>query len=166
MSAMVGLQMQPPSASDIAQTLTDALDTNGDGVVSQDEIQAALKAAGNNSDISKAFADIDTDGDGSLSKDELTAAVQKGMDAHRHHRAEKGAETLLSSFDSDGDKGLSLKEVANAIGSDPNDTSLGSAFASLDSDGDGNLSTDELSTAIQARMDAAIKAYASQAMAA
>lgn len=165
---MVGMQMQPPSASDIASKLIDALDTNGDGVVSQDEVDAALKNAGSNADTTKAFAAIDTDGDGKLSKDELTAAVANKIAEHHghghHHRhggpsATDGAEMLLSSFDTDNDKSLSLAEVAKALGTDATDSNLSSAFGSLDSNGDGSLSSDELTSAIQARMDAALKAY-------
>jgi Ca2+-binding EF-hand superfamily protein len=174
MSAMVSLQMQPPSASDIAQTLTDALDTNGDGVVSKDEIEAALKGAGIDQDVTKAFNAIDTDGDGQLNTDELTSAISNGMAAHHGHGphgappsaqqiAQDGASLILSSFDADDNGGLSLSEIASALGKDDKDETLGSAFGTLDSDGNGVLSSGELSAAIQADIEAALKAYSQQA---
>src|SRR5262245_59363516 len=47
MSAMVSMQMKaPPAASDVASDIVDALDTNGDGVVSPEEIAAAFNRAG------------------------------------------------------------------------------------------------------------------------
>src|ERR1700759_4404252 len=72
-SAMVGMQMQgpppaPPSASDVASNLIDALDTNGDGVVSAEELQKGLTAGGSNADAASAIAKIDSNGDGSVSK--------------------------------------------------------------------------------------------------
>ena len=45
MGAMVSMQMEPPSASDVASDLVSSLDTNGDGEVSTEEITAAFSAA-------------------------------------------------------------------------------------------------------------------------
>ena len=184
MSAMVGMQMgSPPQSSqgmaeDIASNLVDALDTNGDGEVSADEIAAAFSQAGLSTDgVQKALAEIDTDGNGSLNADELTRAVSADMAAHRPGgpppggpppNADEAASTLLSAFDKDEDGGLSLTEIASGLSesglSKDEDTDQFSAlFASLDSDNDGVLSSGELSSAIQADMSRAQKAYAQSA---
>ncbi|MBI1361642.1 MAG: hypothetical protein GC155_15295 [Alphaproteobacteria bacterium] len=172
MSAMVSLQTQsPPSASDVASQLIDALDTNGDGVVSAEEIQKGLEAGGSNVDISKAFAAVDTNGDGQISKDELTTAVQTDMDAHKahhgghHHRAGEAADALISASDSNNDGQLSLDEIATALGktSDDQKASLQQTFTALDTNADGKLSKDELAAAIQQSMQTAMRAYAQSA---
>src|SRR5262249_9780460 len=68
MSAMMALQTQrpatSPAASDVASRLVGALDADGDGAVSLNEIRQALQQAGLNGDVSQAFAAIDKNGDG------------------------------------------------------------------------------------------------------
>jgi Ca2+-binding EF-hand superfamily protein len=173
LSAMVVMQTQappaPPSASDVASNLIDALDTNGDGVVSAEELQKGLTGAGINADAASTIAKVDTDGDGNVSKAELTSAVQTNMDARKAaHGGSLGeslggpppagdvAATLISATDTDSDGALSLDEVANALGktSDADKASLQQAFSSIDTDGDGKVSRDELTTAVQTDQNA------------
>jgi Ca2+-binding EF-hand superfamily protein len=175
LSAMVSIQTQAPpalpSASDVASNLIDALDTNGDGVVSADELQKGLTGAGINADAASTIAKVDTDGDGKVSRDELTKAVQTDQDAHKAHhgghghRAGKAAESLISATDTDDDDALSLDEIAKALGKtgDADKASLQQAFSSIDTDGDGKLNQDELASAIQQTMANAARAYAQAA---
>jgi Ca2+-binding EF-hand superfamily protein len=162
MSAMVGMQTQgpppQPSASDVASNLIDALDTNGDGVVSAEELQKGLSASGSgsNADAASAIARIDTDGDGNVSKDELASAVQSGMDARKAAQAGDVAMSLISATDTDNDGALSLDEVAKALGKtgDADKASLQQAFSSIDTDGDGKVSKDELTKAVETHQEA------------
>jgi Ca2+-binding EF-hand superfamily protein len=159
MSAMVGMQTQgpppQPSASDVASNLIDALDTNGDGVVSAEELQKGLSASGSNADAASAIARIDTDGDGNVSKDELASAVQSGMDARKAAQAGDVAMSLISATDTDNDGALSLDEVAKALGKtdDVDKASLQQAFSSIDTDGDGKASKDELTKAVETHQE-------------
>lgn len=84
---------KPPSSDQLAQDILSAADTNGDGVLSLDEIAAALapkdpsqtdaSQTGSTSTASTdpatalkdAVAKLDANGDGSLSADELKAAI-------------------------------------------------------------------------------------------
>ena len=175
MSAMVGMQMgAPPKADDIASDLVDALDTDGDGEISAEEISAAFSQAGLSTDgVEKAVASLDADGNGSLNADELTSAVEQRLPAHGPPpggpppepppNADEAASTLLSAFDKDEDGGLSLTEIASGLGKDEDTDQLSALFSSLDADSDGVLSSKELSTAIQADMSRARAAYAQSA---
>lgn len=185
MSAMVSMQMEAPEASDIASNLIDALDTDGDGEVSAEEISAAFTSAGlDDSNVASALGEIDTDANGALSADELTTAIASDMEAHGPKgpppggpppggpppgggggmSADETASSILDAFDTDDDSSLSMDEILSALGQDADsDGGLSSIFGSLDSDGDGAINASELSAAIQTNMDADYRAYARQA---
>lgn len=65
--------MGPPSASSIASRVIDDLDTNEDGVVSEDELIKAGKLA------LKIFG-ADADGDGCVTEDELISKISEEME--------------------------------------------------------------------------------------
>lgn len=62
--ASSGQPPPPPSAADSSESVVDDRDTNGDGVLSAEELAVS----------DKLFGQIDADGDGFVSQDELTAA--------------------------------------------------------------------------------------------
>lgn len=180
MSAMVSMQMEAPSASDVASDLIDALDTDGDGEVSAEEISAAFSSAGlDDSNVASALSEIDTDANGALSADELTTAISSDMEAHGPKgpppggpppgggggmSADETASSILDAFDTDDDDSLSMDEILSALGQDEDsDGGLSTIFASLDGDGDGSINASELSAAIKQQMDAGYRAYARQA---
>ena len=149
MSGFMSIQGGPPSASDIASQMMSSLDTNGDGVISEDEAQATGRQ-----NASQAFAALDTNGDGSISQDELTSAVQQSGPHRGHHYHHKGASAgdaagaLMNALDTDGQSGLSLNEVTAAVGGDASSNAIQSGFSALDTDGNGTLSVSELTSAI------------------
>lgn len=157
LSGFMSIQSGPPSASDIAAQMMSSLDTNGDGVISQDEAQATGSA-----NAAQAFATLDTNGDGSISQDELTNAVQQsGKHHHGHHRhagsassSGDAANALIQALDTDGQAGLSLGEVATAVGGDASTDAISRGFSALDANGDGSLSVSELTSAINSYMQA------------
>jgi len=186
MSAMVSMQMEGPEASDIASDLIDALDTDGDGEVSGEEISAAFASAGlDDSNVASALGEIDTDASGALSADELTTAISSDMEAQGPKGPPPGgpppggpppggggggmssdetASTILDAFDTDDDDELSMNEILAALGQDEDsDGGLSTIFASLDGDEDGGINANELSAAIKQQMDAGYRAYARQA---
>lgn len=179
MGAMISMQMEAPSASDIASDLISGLDANGDGEVSADEIATAFSAAGlAASNIDSALSAIDSDSSGSLNAEELTTAISSDMQAHGPKgpppgggaggpppSADEEASSILSALDTDEDSSLDMDEILSAFGmeTDDEDGSVASALASLDSDGDGQLSLAELTSAIQQNRDAGYRAYAQQA---
>jgi len=179
MGAMISMQMEAPSASDIASDLISGLDTNGDGEVSADEIATAFSAAGlAASAIDSALSAIDSDSSGSLNAEELATAISSDMQAHGPKgpppgggmggpppSANEEASSILSALDTDENSGLDMDEILSAFGmeTDDADGSVASALASLDSDGDGQLSLAELTSAIQQNRDAGYRAYAQQA---
>jgi Ca2+-binding EF-hand superfamily protein len=176
----------PSVGQDIAKDLISSLDTDGDGQVSADEINAAFKAAGITTDASKtsdAVKKLDADGNGSLSAAELGTAIDakiqaQGVRAGGHHgghhhdhdgggsppSASAVASSLVSSLDQNSDKGLSLSEMLKGLGQTTDATSAQTtAFGSLDSNGDGSLSSDELTSAITNMMQKDMQAYAKTA---
>jgi Ca2+-binding EF-hand superfamily protein len=103
------------------------LDTDGDGVIS-DEERAALRAQRR----AELQARLDRDGDGTVTDAErLTARLER-------------AEAMTARLDADGDGALTIEELENA----PRFRRLDPAAA--DGDGDGVLSVDELAKALEA----------------
>jgi len=105
-----------------------ALDRNGDGTLTKDEIPERMQGL---------FSRIDTNKDGKLTPDEIRASAttqsgpsgrpQRGADATR-------MDPVLNAIDGDHDGVLSAAEIAAAP----------TALKSLDKDGDGELSASEL----------------------
>ncbi len=125
---------QPPIFS---QQLSD-LDTNGDGVVSQAELTAAMeKNAPSGADMTKVddaaaklFKKMDGDGNGSISTSEWSSFQQKVGSSHHHHH-HGGADS------SQGTSQSNLQALAQAF------------FKAADSNGDGTVTQDEMNTLIQ-----------------
>jgi Ca2+-binding EF-hand superfamily protein len=167
LASLLSAQQGPPSSADVAQQVIAAADTDGDGSLSQAEVEKALGQGGASvSDaFSQAFGKLDANGDGKLSADELASAIDARKSAggahHAHHAHHGGhapptsadlAAQLLDAADSNGDGALSAGEIQTALG--PAATgqadSLGQAIAKLDSNGDGKLDASELLAAIDA----------------
>lgn len=105
-------------------TLLDRLDTNGDGIVSRDEIQAARE---------RLFERLDLDGDGYLDAREIDILRDAIMDRAVAMQARLGSQ--LRRKDENGDGTVSTEEFrARTL-----------LFDLADRDGDGRLSTAEFS---------------------
>lgn len=104
------------------------LDTNGDGFITAEELQA--KAA-------ERFAGIDANGDGVITRDELTTfAESQGND-----RMVKKLDRMISRMDANGDGQLSVDEMK------PKGDRSAKMIEKLDSDGDGKISKAEFEAA-------------------
>ena len=80
------MQMDAGSAADEAQDLLSALDTDGDGSVSSDELTSALSNTDNSADSAQVFDALDTNKDGTVSLEELTASLQTSSRLHRRRK--------------------------------------------------------------------------------
>ncbi|MDA7426383.1 EF-hand domain-containing protein [Thalassococcus lentus] len=107
----------------------EAMDTNGDGKLTQAEIDA-YKA--------KRFSEADADGDGFLSPEEMAAQGEKKNDERRAKRATR----MIERLDANEDGKLSAEEL-DARGP-------GNLIEKADKDGDGAVTLEELR---EARMD-------------
>ncbi|MQQ08860.1 calcium-binding protein [Epibacterium sp. SM1979] len=99
------------------------LDANGDGEVTQAEMEALR---------TRHFSAADTNGDGALSLEELTARAAE--------RAQDRAERMLEKLDANNDGVLSTDEM-------PQPRNPGKQFARLDADNSGGISKEEFDTA-------------------
>ncbi|MGD0077627.1 MAG: hypothetical protein ABSB91_03260 [Sedimentisphaerales bacterium] len=133
MTPLMGM-MQPPSADDIAGKIIDNLDTNGDGVLSTDEIN-------NGGDLAQRILKADSNGDGVVTKDELVADIEKHMasrQAHGHHHSLGDiAGKIMDELDTDGNGELSTDEINNGGDS-------AKAIQPADTNGDGVVTMTEL----------------------
>ena len=109
-----GEQMTPPSFEE--------LDTNGDGLVTADELEALSAAR---------FTEMDTNGDGVISAEEMLASMQEKA----QKRMSKGVERMIEKLDEDGDGALSADEMPQR----DNTRMIGH----LDEDDDGAVSAEE-----------------------
>ena len=80
------------SSSDLASQMLTDLDTDGDGELSADEIQAGVKQ-GSADTLASTIGGLDTDGDGKLSASELSSAIDAFRSAHHHGGANAAAQT-------------------------------------------------------------------------
>lgn len=111
-------------------------DTNGDGLLSADEVKAMPF-------LSKHFDEIDANHDGQLSRDELQAFHQQ-MRGQMHARHEQMRAEHWKRLDADGDGRISLAEAqANA-------PRLAEHFSAIDANADGFITPEELQAAHRA----------------
>jgi Ca2+-binding EF-hand superfamily protein len=126
--------LPPPSTMDFAQSrsadgdssgddLFGKIDTDGDGKVSNDELQTLFDKMGVEEDASERFSQLDTDGDGSLSQTEFEAGrPQGGMPPPPPQAADSGdtsetdaLQALLAALDTDGDQQVSEEETQSFL---------------------------------------------------
>lgn len=103
------------------------LDLDGDGSLSQEELQAQGEAR---------FATADANGDGGLSAEEMIAAAGA--------RASERAAQMIERHDANGDGVLQFDEMPRRSGDRP-----GRMFEHADADGNGVLSQEEFETALE-----------------
>jgi len=97
------------------------VDANGDGKITQDEMQARAATR---------FGEADSDGDGAISRDEMMAKAMA--------RAETRVDRMMDRMDADDDGKISQAEMQQMRGKH-----MGRMIKRMDTDGDGSLSKDE-----------------------
>lgn len=151
----------PADADEMAASVISDLDTNGDGVISADELSAAGA-------LGEKVSQADTDGDGAVTEEELIAKITEKMeemgapqmpsDGSQFQMHElKGmlanmgiqgppppppdADKIMTDLDVNGDGSLDADELSAAGG-------LGEKVSQADADGDGVVTLEELQTQI------------------
>ena len=147
-------QDQAPN-TDLADALISALDADGDGAISSDELRNGLTSAGSSADSNQIFSALDKNKDGTVSQDELTASLTPPPPPPPPPPQQASSNELFSQLDADGDGSISETELSSALqSSDSTSTSSTDTSAALlkvlDSDSSGGVSSDELKAALQA----------------
>jgi Ca2+-binding EF-hand superfamily protein len=122
---------QPPG--DGARMIFEALDLDGDGAVTQEELAEARGAR---------FAEADANDDGALDREELLAMGRERM--------ERGVDRMLARADTDGDGALTETELAALREERGREGGIARMFDRVDADGDGSLSEAEIEAAADA----------------
>jgi Ca2+-binding EF-hand superfamily protein len=143
-------QDQAPN-TDLADALISALDTDGDGAISSDELSTGLTSAGSSADSNQIFSALDKNKDGTVSQDELSASLTPPPPPPQ----QASSDELFSQLDADGDGSISATELSSALQTSDNTSTTSTDTSAallkvLDSDSSGGVSSDELKAALQA----------------
>ena len=163
LGVLMGLQQQsgaqPVSAtgSNPLDQLFTAMDSNGDGSVSQSEMETYLGQQGaTTSQADAVFASLDQNGSSGISESQMGSAMQqsavhRGGGHHHHaHGASSAADTLLQAMDADDSGSVSQDEFSNFVTQNGGTTSEADTdFAALDASGTGSLNSADFMSAIQ-----------------
>lgn len=155
-------------ASDPLQKLFSAMDSDGDGEVSQSEMESYIeKQGGTQAQADKLFSALDqTNATGNastgISESQMASAVSQAQQAHgshRHHhksggtndQADNVANTLLQAMDSDDDGSVSEDEFSNFVTSNGGTAADASSdFAALNTSGSNALTSADFAKAFNA----------------
>ncbi|OOG82848.1 histidine kinase [Pseudomonas sp. A25(2017)] len=96
--------------TELADALLSALDADGDGVVSSDELSNGLASTGSDADSQQVFSALDKNEDGTVSLDELAASL-----APPPPPQQASSEELFSQLDADGDATVTASELSSAL---------------------------------------------------
>lgn len=153
MAAMAPAQPPPRDQApntELADALISALDADGDGAISSDELSNGLTSAGSSADSTEIFSALDKNEDGSVSQDELAASLAPPPPPPQ----QVSSEELFSQLDADSDGSVSATELTSALQtsstSSTNTDTSAALLKVLDSDSNGGVSSDELKAALQA----------------
>jgi len=133
--------------TELADAVISALDADGNGTISSDELSNGLTSAGSSADSSQIFSALDKNQDGTVSKDELAASLTP------QPPQQASSDELFSSLDADSDGSVSGSELTSALQAGHSSTSSDTSAAllkALDSDSSGGVSRNELKAALQA----------------
>jgi Ca2+-binding EF-hand superfamily protein len=158
------------SAADPVQQLFSAMDSDGDGEVSQSEMEAYIeKQGGTQAQADSLFSALDqsnaaSGGSSGISESQMASAVsqsQQAHGAHHHHhhhksvgtndQADNVANTLLQAMDSDDDGSVSEDEFSNFITANGGTAADASSdFAALNTSGSNALTSADFAKAFNA----------------
>ncbi len=153
---------QAGGTADPVQNLFNAMDTDGDGSVSQSEMESYLENAGaTQGQADVLYTSLNANGaSGGVTESQMASATptQGAMPHHRHHHHHAGgasgsgspADTLMSLLDGNQDGSVSQDEFSNVVTANGGTTAeAASDFTALDSDKSGTLTSADFATAWQ-----------------
>jgi Ca2+-binding EF-hand superfamily protein len=160
---LIGYQAQgwpgAPSTSpggQLAQNLFAQIDGNGDGAISQSELEQAVTKAGGTKEAADAlYAKLDPNGTGSVSEQQFSQSLFGALPHHHHHHGGTGAAGATDATDGSatGSAADALTSLFNADGGGAAFSPLQIAqniFTQIDSNGDGAITQGELEQAVTA----------------
>jgi Ca2+-binding EF-hand superfamily protein len=142
--------------SQLAQNLFSQIDSNGDGSISQGELEQAVTGAGGTKAAADAlYAKLDPNNTGSVSEQQFAQAFsQAAPHAHHHHHHGGGGGGADAAGASDGSSATdALTQLFNADSGGPGNSPTQIAqniFSQIDSNGDGSITQSELEQAVTA----------------
>jgi Ca2+-binding EF-hand superfamily protein len=135
----------------LAQSLFSQIDSNGDGAISQNELEQAVTSAGGSKEGADAlYAKLDPNGSGAVSAQQFAQSLFQAMPHHRHHHHGGGTDGGATDGASAAD---ALTSLFNADGGGPANSPMQIAqnmFAQADGNGDGVITQGELEQAVSA----------------
>jgi Ca2+-binding EF-hand superfamily protein len=151
---MIGYQAQGwPGASQsggqVAQSLFSQIDVNGDGSISQAELEQAVTAAGGTKAAADTlYAKLDPNNTGSVSEQQFAQGLSQAMPHHHHHH---GGETGAASGGGGATDALTALFNADGGGAGNSPTQIAqNMFTQTDSNGDGAITQSELEQSVTA----------------
>jgi Ca2+-binding EF-hand superfamily protein len=133
-----------PPGGQLARSLFAQIDSNGDGSITQSELEQAVTNAGGSKDAADAlYAKLDPNGTGSVSEQQFAQALSQSSPHHHHHHG--GGHPAGASG--------ALAALFNADGGGPGNSPLQIAqnvFTQIDGNGDGTITQSELEQAVTA----------------
>jgi len=154
------------SLSDPLDNLISAIDTDGDGSISQSEMETYIEGkGGTQSQADALFSALDQNGSGNLTKAQLASDLQniappaaQGAHGHHHHHhhgsaasADDVASKLVQAMDTNGDGTVDQSEFESFVTGLGGTTSEADAdFTALDTSNSGSVTASQFSSAIKA----------------
>jgi Ca2+-binding EF-hand superfamily protein len=138
----------------LAQSLFSQIDSNGDGSISQTELEQAVTGAGGTKAAADAlYAKLDPNNTGSVSEQQFAQALgQTAPHGHHHHHGGGGEAGAASATDgSSATDALTSLFNADSGGADNSPTQIAqNLFSQIDSNSDGTITQSELEQAVTA----------------
>jgi Ca2+-binding EF-hand superfamily protein len=174
--ALIGEQMQSNGASastsastlstssgqDPVQSLFTAMDSDGDGQVSQAEMESYIQnKGGTQSEADTLYGMLTQDGSNNLTETQLASQAPQptgGMDGvhghrgHHHHHMSSGdgADALMQALDTDGNGSVDQNELTSFVTANGGSSDQASSiFASLDTSKSGAIGSADFAAAIE-----------------
>jgi Ca2+-binding EF-hand superfamily protein len=149
---------QTSSSTSTSSDPISAMDTNGDGSVSEAEFVAARPSDVSTDQASSLFESFDSDNTGSLTDDQLSQDMQANgppPPPQGTQPSDSDLSDIFTSMDTNGDGAVSEAEFVAARPSDLSEDQASGLFDSLDTSQSGSLSESQFASSVKAELSSA-----------